>query len=36
MKVLAVDDEQSIRELLAFQLQQQGYEVLLPKIPLKT
>ncbi|MBE6074482.1 MAG: response regulator [Selenomonas ruminantium] len=29
MKVLAVDDEQSIRELLAFQLQQQGYEVLL-------
>ena len=29
MKVLVVDDEQSIRELLAFQLQQQGYEVLL-------
>ena len=26
MKVLAVDDEQSIRELLAFQLQKHGYE----------
>ncbi|WP_143558689.1 response regulator transcription factor [Selenomonas sp. WCT3] len=26
MKVLAVDDEQSIRELLAFQLQKHGKE----------
>ncbi len=29
MKVLAVDDEQSIRELLAFQLQKHGYEALM-------
>ncbi|MBQ1889148.1 response regulator [Selenomonas ruminis] len=28
MKVLVVDDEQSIRELLAFQLEKHGYEVL--------
>jgi len=26
MKVFAVDDEQSIRELLAFKLQKHGYE----------
>ena len=29
MKVFAVDDEQSIRELLAFQLQKHGYEALM-------